>query len=53
MKLNIKWAPKWDLSQLKEFDILWFKTQNNYEIKLVIYKYNIYLEGNYYYEKLY
>ena len=44
MKLNIKWVPKWDLSQLKEFDILWFKTQNNYEIKLKLYKYN-YLSG--------
>ena len=38
MKSNIKWVPKWDLSQLEEFDILWFKTQNNYETNLRLYK---------------
>ena len=53
MKLNINWIPEWDLSQLVGYYILWFKNQNNYEIKLKLYKYDIYLEGNYYYEKLY
>ena len=42
MKLKIFWFPEWDL----QLENLYFvvKTQNNYEIKLVIYKYNIYLE---------
>ena len=38
MKLNINRIREWDLSQLKEFNILWFKTQNNYETKLILYK---------------